>query len=84
MNKPTLYVISTCPKCHRVQSYLNQIGFEYDMIAIDLISREERSAIIDSLRRYNPSPSFPTLDLGDTILIGTTIDEINQVLERAR
>ncbi len=82
MNKtkrPILYAISTCPRCIRVKNFLNDIKFDYDLVEIDLIPREERSAIVDRLRKFHPIVSFPVVESEEMVLVGTTIDEIKQV-----
>ena len=76
---PVLYAISTCPRCIRVKRFLDEVGFQYDLIEVDLIPREERLAIIDNLRRFHPVVSFPVIEAEDVLLVGTNIDEIKQV-----
>lgn len=77
--KPIFYAISTCPRCIRVKRFLNEINFEYELIEVDLIPRDERQAIVNRLSRYNPVVSFPVIETEDNLLIGTTIEEIKQV-----
>lgn len=77
--KPILYAISTCSRCIRVKRFLDEVGFQYDLIEVDLIPREERLSIIDNLRRFHPVVSFPVIEAEDVLLVGTNIDEIKQV-----
>ncbi|NLH51144.1 MAG: glutaredoxin family protein [Myxococcales bacterium] len=77
--KPTLYIITTCPRCRRVKEFLEQLGIDYDLVPVDLMSREERMAIVEKFRQFHPVVSFPIIETGDTILIGTNPDEVRQV-----
>jgi len=76
---PTLYAISTCPRCIRVKKFMDEVNLEYNLVEIDLISREERMKIVDRLRKFHPIVSFPVIENDDVIMVGTTIDEIKQV-----
>jgi glutaredoxin len=78
-HKPTVYIITTCPRCRRVKEYLDQLGVDYDVVAVDLLTREERSAIVEKYRQYHPVVSFPIIEAGEVILIGTNTDEVRQV-----
>lgn len=77
--KPILYALSTCPRCIRVKNFLNQVKFDYELVEIDLIPREERLAIVDRLRKHHPIVSFPVIESEEMVLVGTTIEEIKQV-----
>jgi len=77
--RPIVYIITTCPRCRRVKEYLDQIGIDYDVVAVDLLTRDERSAIVEKYRKYHPVVSFPIIEVGETILIGTNPDEVRQV-----
>jgi glutaredoxin len=77
--KPTVYIITTCPRCKRVKEYLDQLGVIYDMVAVDLLPREERSAIVEKFRQHHPIVSFPIIEAGELVLIGTNTDEVRQV-----
>jgi glutaredoxin-like protein NrdH len=77
--RPTVYIITTCPRCRRVKEYLDQLGIDYDLVAVDTMPREDRVKIIDNFRKYHPIVSFPIVESGEVILIGTNPDEVRQV-----
>ncbi len=77
--KPMLYAISTCPRCIRLRKFLDEVGFQYDVIEVDLISREERQAIVDRLRQVHPVVSFPVIETDNVLLVGTNPDEVRKV-----
>jgi len=79
LSKPIIYIITTCPRCRRVKDYLDQLGIEYEAIPVDLLPREERQAIVEKYRPYNPVVSFPIIETGDTLLIGTTPDDVRRI-----
>jgi len=43
---------------------------------------EDRSETLRQLRRINPGVSFPTLVMGDTIIIGFKKDDIDDALKK--
>jgi glutaredoxin len=77
--KPTVYIITTCPRCKRVKDYLDQLGVIYELVAVDLLPRDERTLIVERFRKFHPVVSFPIIEHGETILIGTNTDEVRQV-----
>lgn len=77
--KPTVYLITTCPRCRRVKEYLDRLGIEYEAVPVDLLPREERQAIVEKYRQYHPVVSFPIIEAGDILLIGTNPEEISRV-----
>jgi len=77
--RPMVYIISTCPRCKAVKAYLDQLGIHYDLVAVDLISPEERQEVISYLRKYRPVVSFPVIEAGDIVLIGSNVLEVESV-----
>jgi glutaredoxin-like protein NrdH len=75
-----LYALSTCIHCRNTKDYLNNCGVEYDCIDVDKLDAEERKAILDEIKAVNPSCSFPTIIIGDKIIIGFRQDEIKEAL----
>jgi glutaredoxin len=82
MAHPTvkLYALSTCGHCRSTKSLLNELQVEYDCVEVDLCSGEERQAVIDEVRDLNPNLSFPTIVIGDTVIVGYKEAEIKKAL----
>ncbi|WP_432703632.1 glutaredoxin family protein [Methanothermobacter thermautotrophicus] len=60
-----LFALSTCGWCKRTRELLEELGAAYDYIYVDLLEGEERENVIEELKRWNPSLSFPTLVIND-------------------
>ncbi|HZK48939.1 MAG TPA: glutaredoxin family protein [Thermoleophilia bacterium] len=65
-----LYALSTCGHCRNVKNFLNENGIEYSSVEVDLTTGEERQRIIDEVRALNPNTSFPTIVIGETVIVG--------------
>jgi glutaredoxin len=52
----------------------------FDAIDVDLLEGEERVAIIEEVKKLNPSCSFPTLQIGDQVIVGFKENEIKEAL----
>jgi hypothetical protein len=53
---------------------------EYQFTDVDLLLGEERKAILDDVRKINPACSFPTIIIGDKVIVGFREDEIKEAL----
>lgn len=82
MDRPPvkLYALSTCGHCRSTKNFLNENGIEYECIEVDLTSGEERQTVLDEVRAVNPNCSFPTLLIGDTVIVGFREADIRKAL----
>lgn len=80
-NKVFIYTLSTCGHCRRTKQFLQDQNIEYDYIDVDLCQGEERTKTIDEVKKYNPRTTFPTLIIGDKVIIGFKENEIIEALE---
>lgn len=66
-NKGTvmLYALSTCGWCKKTKELLREIGVEFDYAYVDLLEGKEQDMAMESVERYNPAGSFPTLVIND-------------------
>lgn len=76
-----LYSLQTCTHCKDVKQYLKALKVSFKTIYVDMLLGEERSETLRRLRRINPEASFPTLVMGDRIIIGFKKGEIDSALE---
>ena len=76
-----LYALSTCIHCRNTKEFLNDCGVDYDCVEVDKLDKEERTAILEEIKKINPSCSFPTLIIGDKIIVGFRKDEIAEALK---
>lgn len=76
-----LYALSTCGWCKKTKAYLNELGVEYSYIDVDLLTGTERDTIMDEVRKWNPSCSFPTLVFKNkTCVVGYKKDDIKEAI----
>lgn len=81
MEKPVkLYTLSTCSHCKATKKLLNECKVQYEFTDVDLLEGKERAAILDDVRRLNPRCSFPTIIIGDTVIVGYQEDKIKEAL----
>ena len=81
MQKPVkLYTLSTCSHCKSTKQFLNDCSVKYDFEDVDLLEGEERKAILEDVRKWNPKCSFPTIVIGDKVIVGFKEDEIKETL----
>lgn len=75
-----LFALSTCIWCKKTKEFLSSVGVAFDYIYVDLLKGEERAKAIASVKRFNPSTSFPTLVVNDKAIIGFKEKEIKEAL----
>ena len=56
-----LYTLSTCAWCRKMKKWLDEKGFAYSYVDVDLESGSEKEAVMEEVRRWNPLCSFPTV-----------------------
>jgi hypothetical protein len=52
----------------------------YEFVDVDLLEGDERQAILEDVRKFNPKCSFPTIIIGDTVIVGFKEEEIKEAL----
>lgn len=78
--KITLYALSTCIWCKKTKDLLSKLGVAYDYLYVDLVDKSERENVVDMVKAHNPSSSFPTLVIGDKVIVGFREKEIKEAL----
>jgi glutaredoxin len=77
-----IYALSTCPWCKKTKHFLSDLGVEYSFVDVDLLAGEERDKIIGTIKKWNPSVSFPTIVINDSkCIVGFREDEIKAALK---
>ena len=81
MGKPVrVYTLSTCSHCKATKEFLDKCKVKYDFDDVDLLKGEERKAILEDVRKWNPNCTFPTIIIGDKVIVGHKEDEIKEAL----
>jgi glutaredoxin-like protein NrdH len=47
---------------------------------VDKLEGDERKKVLEEIRQINPNCSFPTIIIGDKIIVGFRADEIKEAL----
>jgi glutaredoxin-like protein NrdH len=75
------YGLSTCIWCKRTRQFLESNDVAFDVVYVDLLQGAEREAVVEQVRRWNPSVSFPTLVIDNRrCIIGYRPEEIQEAL----
>lgn len=75
-----LYALSTCSHCRDCKALLAELGCDYTCIDVDQLSPAERKAMLAEIQQVNPRLSFPTLVVGDKVIVGFKKEEIQELL----
>jgi glutaredoxin-like protein NrdH len=81
MQKPIkIYTLSTCVHCKAAKKLLNECAVTYDFIDVDLLAGEELKEVLEDVKKLNPECSFPTILIGDKVIVGFRENEIRSAL----
>jgi glutaredoxin len=79
--KIMLYALSTCGWCAKTKELLRQIGVEFDYAYVDLLEGTEQDEAMNTVEKFNPSGSFPTLVIDNRMaIIGFREQQIREAL----
>ncbi|MFO8112901.1 MAG: glutaredoxin family protein [Desulfosalsimonadaceae bacterium] len=75
-----IYTLSTCGHCKKVKNFLKENNVEYDFVDVDLLSADERQTVLEDVKKLNPKCSFPTIKIGDEVIVGHHEDKLKEAL----
>jgi len=75
-----MYTLSTCSHCKATKKFLDENKIAFDATDVDLLQGAAREAVLNEVIQYNPQRSFPTIIIGDTIIIGFKERDIREAL----
>jgi glutaredoxin-like protein NrdH len=76
-----IFALSTCPWCKKVKGLLSGLGIDFYFTDVDLLAGEERDKALATVRKWNPSGSFPTIVINDSrCIVGFKENEIREAL----
>jgi glutaredoxin len=78
--KIKLYTLSTCSHCSRTKKFFRDAGFDVEFTDVDLLTGADREKAMDEVRKLNPDCSFPTICIGDTVVVGFNEEHIRKAL----
>ena len=80
-DKPVkIFSLSTCGHCKSTKKFLSDCAVMYEFLDVDLLEGEERKAILEDVKKFNPKCSFPTILIGDKVIVGFKEKEIKEAL----
>ena len=81
-NEPNvkIFSLSTCSHCKSTKRLLSECTIKYEFVDVDLLEGEERKAILEDVRKFNPKCSFPTVIIGEKVIVGFKEKEIKEAL----
>ena len=75
-----IYSLSTCSHCKATKRFLDECAVKYDFTDVDRLSGREREAALEKVKKLNRNCSFPTIIIGDTVIVGFKENEIRKAL----
>ena len=75
-----IFTLSTCGHCKTTKKFLDECNIKYEFQDVDLLSGEERDNIIEEVKRINSRCTFPTIIIGNTVIVGFREKEIREAL----
>lgn len=68
--KVKMYTLSTCSHCKAAKKFMADHGVDFDFTDVDLLTGQERTDMINEVRKYNPDCTFPTILIGNEVIVG--------------
>lgn len=75
-----MYTLSTCSHCKAAKKLMSDLGVEFEFTDVDLLEGMDKVKAVNELRRLNPSCSFPTIIIGNQVIVGNRTKEIKEAL----
>ena len=80
MPRVKMYTLSTCSHCKATKQFLKDCDVHYDATDVDLLEGDQKQLVLNEVASYNPSRSFPTIIIGDKIIVGFNEKAIREAL----
>ncbi len=75
-----LYSLSTCSHCKSCKRFLGECGIEYEFTDVDLLPEADKTEVLDEIKRLTSRCAFPTIIIGEKVIVGFREREIRQAL----
>lgn len=73
--------LTTCIHCKKAKQFLDDCGVSYDLTYVDKLEGEERKQTIEEVKKHNSALSFPTILVGDTVVVGFNEADLKAALK---
>lgn len=78
--KIKLYSLSTCSHCTAIKKMLQEAPRPFEFVDVDLLQGKERKETLAEVRQHNRRCSFPTMLIGERIIVGYREKDIREAL----
>jgi glutaredoxin len=75
-----IFSLSTCGHCKSTKKLLEKFSIKFDFVDVDLLDRDQRKETLEDIKKVNPKLSFPTIIIGDKVIVGYKEDKIKEAL----
>lgn len=75
-----MYTISTCGHCKAAKRFMKEHNIPHKFTDVDLLEREEKRSVLEELKKFNNRLSYPTIIIGDVVIVGFREDELKEAL----
>lgn len=79
-NSIKFWGLSTCIHCKKAKQYLDDLGLAYELTYVDKLEGDERKQTVDEIKKLNASLSFPTILIGETVVVGFNEADMKKAL----
>jgi glutaredoxin len=76
-----IFTLSTCSHCIRTKRFFKENSIDIEFIDVDLLTGADRERVMDEVKKFNPDCSFPTICIGDTVIVGFNEEKIRTALD---
>ena len=76
--KIKIYALSTCIWCKKTIEYFKKKGIPFEHIYVDLLDEDQSKQVSRELEELNPDRSFPTVLIGDRVIVGYKTKEFDK------
>lgn len=76
-----IYSISTCNHCRCAKNLLIRHGVKFECEDLDLAHKDKVASLMEEVRRLNSRCSFPTIIIGEKVIVGYKEELIEEALE---
>ena len=76
------FALSTCVHCRHAREFLEKNRVPFECVYVDKTEGDERQQLLDEVRQYNPTLSFPILVFSDgVVIVGFKPEDISRELD---
>lgn len=75
-----MFTLSTCSHCRATKEFFDRNGIAYDFTDVDLLDFPAQREVLREMNKHNPRLVFPTILIGDKVIVGFREEAIREAL----